>query len=200
MTPPKPGNLPEPGEAIAATLAHVKLLGWTMAAARAGLADLGGRPEDAASLFPRGAADLLDAFAALADDWMAADAAAADMAGLRTTGRVRAVILLRLARLRPHREAVRRAAGHPVQCAVLKRTIDAIWHTAGDALDGPSRHTKRVLLGAVYASTLLIWLREAEGGEPATAAFLDRRLADIRKIGEIRARFGNIFQPRPSAV
>ena len=191
-------DLPETDAAIAAALPHVERLGWTMAAARAGLVDIGAEPGDAIALFPRGASDMIDAFAALADRWMTEDAAAADMSGLRTPGRVRAVILLRLARLRPYREAVRRAAGHP-RCALM-RTVDAIWHAAGDTLEGPSRHTKRPILAAVYSSTLLVWLREAEGGEGATAGFLDRRLADVRRIGEIRARFGNIRICRPSTV
>jgi len=192
-------DLPETDAAIAAALPHVEPLGWSLAAARAGLGDIGAEPADAVVLFPRGASDMLDAFAALADRWMAEDAAAADMSGLRTPGRVRAVILLRLARLRPYREAVRRAAGHPRRCALM-RTVDAIWHAAGDTLEGPSRHTKRPILAAVYSSTLLVWLREAEGGEGATASFLDRRLADVRRIGEIRARIGNIGIFRTSTV
>ncbi len=191
-------TLPDADTAIAAILPHVPRLGWTRAAARAGLAESGGLPEDAAMLFPRGTDDLLDGFAALADRWMAEDAAAADMSGLRTAGRVRAVILLRLERLRPHREAVRRAAGHVGQCRARARTVDAIWQAAGDTLEGASRHSKRLLLGAVFASTMLVWLRETDAA--ATAAFLDRRLADVQRIGEFRARLGNMFSPRPSSV
>ena len=189
---------PDVDTAITAILPHVPRLGWTMAAARAGLADLGGLPDDAKMLFPRGTDDLLDGFAALVDRWMADDAAAADMTGLRTPGRVRAVILLRLERLRPHREAVRRAALHVGQCRARARTVDAIWHAAGDTLEGTSRHSKRLLLGGVFASTMLVWLRETDA--TATAAFLDRRLADVRRIGEFRARLGTMFSPRPSSV
>ena len=179
----------EQDAAITAVLPHVPRFGWTMAAARAGGAE---------ALFPRGAADLLDGFAAWADRRMAEAAERADMAALRTAARVRAVILLRLALLRPHREAVRRAVGHPMRCQARARSLDAIWHAAGERLEGPSRHSKRLLLGAVYAATLLVWLREAEAGEAATADFLDRRLADVRRIGDIRTRVGNFFLRRPS--
>jgi ubiquinone biosynthesis protein COQ9 len=140
---------------------------------------------------------MIAAFGALADRWMVEDAAAADMAGLRTAGRVRAVIALRLARLRPHREALRRAAGQMLRprngramAAGLSRTVDAIWHAAGDTLADSSRHTKRATLAAVYAATLLFWLRRSEDDDDATLGFLDRRLTDVAQIGKIRQRAG----------
>ena len=83
--------------------------GWTMAALRHALTDLGEHPDDAALLFPGGAADMVEAFLDLADRRMATEAAAADMAGMNLPARVREVIRLRLAWVAPHKEAVRRA-------------------------------------------------------------------------------------------
>ena len=106
-------------------------------------------------------------------------------------------IALRLARLRPHREALRRAAGQSLRpsngraiAAGLARTVDAIWHAAGEALTDSSRHTRRVTLAAVYGATLLFWLRRDDDDDAATLAFLDRRLADVARIGKIRQRAG----------
>lgn len=171
-----------------ALLAQVPRHGWTWAAARAA----GMEAE-----FPGGAAGMIEACRALADRWMAEDAAAADFAGLRTPGRVKAVIALRLARLRPHREALRRAAGQALRpcnraaaARGLARTVDAIWHAAGEPLDDASRHTKRATLAAVYAATLLFWLRRDDEDDAATLEFLDRRLAGVARIGKIRARLG----------
>ncbi len=190
---------PERDAAILATLPHVPAFGWTLRAVRAGLADTGGLPDDAEMLFPGGPGELVAAYIALVDRWMAEDAAAADMTGLGTTRRVRAVIALRLARLRPHRDAVRLAAGTlalPTMARwsipATRATVDAIWHAAGEKLEDASRHTKRPILAMVYASTLLFWLRSAGEDDTATLAFLDRRLADVGRIGKLRARLGNI--------
>ena len=164
-------------------------LGWALAAARA-------EPPFAS------AGALLADFAALADRWMTEDAAAADMAGLRTAGRVRAVVALRLVRLGPYREALRRAAGlrllphvAPWSTRAMAATVDAVWHAAGETLDDATRHTKRATLAAVLAATFLFWLR---ADDAATLAFLDRRLADVGRIGKIRARAGNMITRKSS--
>ncbi len=175
--------------AVLAAVAEAPRIGWALAASRA-------EPPF------EGAGALLAAFAALADRWMAEDAAAADMAGLRTPGRVRAVIALRLARLAPYREALRRAAGlrllphvAPWSARSMAATVDAVWHAAGEKLDDATRHTKRATLAAVLSATMLYWLR---GDAAATLAFLDRRLADVGRIGKIRARAGNMLTRKSS--
>ena len=40
--------------------------------------------------------------------------------------------------------------------------------------------------GLIYASTLLFWLRDHSDEDEATLSFLDRRLADVGKIGGAR--------------
>lgn len=197
----------ERDRAIAAALPHVSALGWTIAAVRAGLADGGGKPEDATLLFPGGPGELVAGFSAMVDRGMATDAAASDMAGLGTTGRVRAVIALRLDRLRPHRDAIRLAAGLLVLphmahwgARAARASVDAVWHAAGEALDDASRHTKRATLAMVMTSTMLFWLRDGGSDDTATLAFLDRRLADVGRIGKLRARVGNMFNHRTSRV
>ncbi|HEY8289003.1 MAG TPA: COQ9 family protein, partial [Acetobacteraceae bacterium] len=109
--------------------------------------------------------------------------------------RVRAVIALRLRQNRPHKEAIRRAlsiltlpnnAKLAAQCSA--RTVDAIWHAAGDRSADFSWYTKRMILTAVYGATMLYWLRDAGEDDAATLAFLDRRLAGVRRIGDLRGR------------
>jgi ubiquinone biosynthesis protein COQ9 len=121
-------------------------------------------------------------------------AAALDPA-MRLHQRVRAMIALRLAQNRPHKEAVRRALallalpGHARLGAVcLARTVDAIWHAAGERGVDFSWYTKRAILAAVYAATVLYWLRDAGEDDNATLAFLDRRLAGVGRIGSVRRR------------
>ena len=108
---------------------------------------------------------------------------------------MRAAIALRLARNRPHREAIRRALallalpGHAwVAAACTARTVDTIWHAAGDRAADVSWYTKRALLAGVYMATLLFWLRDGGQDDAATLAFLDRRLAEVGRIGGLRRR------------
>jgi ubiquinone biosynthesis protein COQ9 len=181
--------------AIDALLPHVPERGWTMLALRQALAERGGDGRDAAMLFPGGAADMVETFIDLADRRMASAAAARDVSGLRTPTRVRAIIALRLEQHRPNREAIRRAFGllaSPRHAALATRcaarTVDAIWHAAGDQSADFSWYTKRATLAGVYGATLLFWLRDGSEDAAATLAFLDRRLAGVGRIGKLRKR------------
>jgi ubiquinone biosynthesis protein COQ9 len=180
--------------AIAAMLPHVPFDGWTLRAVRAGLAETGAAPEDADQLFPGGAADMIETFCDWSDRRMEASAASLDP-GLRLHQRLRALIALRLEQNRPHKEAVRHALallalpGHArLAFSCTARTVDAIWHAAGDASADFSWYTKRAILAAVYGTTLLYWLRDPSEDDAATLAFLDRRLAAVAGIGSVRRR------------
>ena len=186
-----PERSPERDAAIVAMLPHVPELGWTKAALRRGLAD----PGDAELLFPGGVTDMVATFADLADRDMERVAAERDIVSLRLSQRVRAVVALRLEQNRPHREAVRRALAAVmlpgrarVAVAITARTVDAIWHAAGDRSADTSWYTKRLILAGVYSSTLLVWLRDVSGDDSDTLAFLDRRLADVARLGRMRRK------------
>lgn len=202
--------------AIRATLPHVPLDGWTMRALRAGLAALGEPPETARNLFPGGPVDLFEAWCDLADREM--EQAASGPEGLRAglgeglglTARVRALVALRLRLLRPHREALRRglallaASGQPGAAArITARTVDSIWHAAGERATDFSWYTKRASLAAIYAATLLYWLTDQSEEDEATLAFLDRRLAGLAAFGRLRRNVssacGRVFRLRRAA-
>jgi ubiquinone biosynthesis protein COQ9 len=203
-----PERLPERDAAIDAMLPHVPELGWTRAALAAGLKDAGLPEEDADLLFPLGPADMVETFVDLADRRMEQDAAAADFAGKGLTKRVRGVIALRLARWHDHKDAVRRGLGllslpqnARAGAASLARTVDSIWHAAGDTSADFSWYTKRAILAGVYSATMLAWLRDESEDDAATLAFLDRRLADVGRIGKARARLeGMLGRLRPRAA
>jgi ubiquinone biosynthesis protein COQ9 len=193
MRPPE--RSPERDAALLALLPNVPFDGWTQRALRRGLTDAGLDPEDAPLLFPGGAPDMIEAFFDLMDRRMEEEAARVDMSGLRTPERVRAVIALRLRQNRPYKEAIRRAlallalpvnAGLAAACTT--RTVDSIWHAAGDRSADFSWYTKRAILAGVYSATLLYWLNDSSEDDTATLAFLDRRLVDVRRIGQIRRR------------
>jgi ubiquinone biosynthesis protein COQ9 len=169
--------------------------GWTQQAVRSALEAIGAEPADAPLAFPGGAREMIEAHASLADRRMQADAKAADFGALRLHERVRAAIVLRLTRARPHKDAIRRALAilalpnnATLAARITARTVDAIWHAAGDASADFSWYTKRALLAGVYSSTLLYWLNDTSDDDEATLAFLDRRLGDVARIGKVRRR------------
>jgi ubiquinone biosynthesis protein COQ9 len=186
-------------------LPSVPFDGWTSRGLRTALTSIGQSPEDAEMLFPGGAADMVAAYIDLADRRMEEAAAAMDMTGMRVPTRVRTVLALRFAQNRPHREAVRRAfsvlslPGNARLAALsAARTVDAVWRAAGDTSADFSWYTKRAILAGVYGATLLFWLRDTSEDDAATLAFLDRRLADVARIGRVRRRmdeFASRFVP-----
>jgi ubiquinone biosynthesis protein COQ9 len=192
MQPPE--RSPERDAAIAAMLPNVPFDGWTRRALRRGLADSGAPAEDAELLFPGGALDMIEAFSDWADRRMA-EAAVSEVTASRLHERVRAVIALRLAQNRPYKEAVRRAlallalpSNARVAAACTARTVDAIWHAAGDRSADFSWYTKRAILTGIYTATVLYWLHDSSEDDQATLGFLDRRLGDVGRFGTLRRR------------
>ena len=153
---------------------------------------------DADLLFPGGVVELIEAWADLADRRMLDAAITADIAATRSlTARVRAVIMLRLDAAEPNRTQVRRSLAqlalptNAVTAArMTARTVDSIWLAAGDHATGFSWYSKRAVLAAAYAATLLYWVAPDRARDDV-AAFLDRRLADIARISRRR---------RPAAI
>ena len=189
-----PERSPERDAALEAMLPTVPFDGWTYRSLRTGLASIGVSPAEAELLFPGGGADMIEAFCDWADRRMA-QAAAEQVKGTALAERVRAAIALRLAQNRRHKEAVRRAiavlAGSRqvrLAAACTARTVDAIWHTAGDRSTDFSWYTKRAILAGIYSATLLFWLRDSTEDDAATLAFLDRRLAGIARTYRMRRR------------
>ena len=184
---------PERDAALLAAMPHVARCGWTLAAVRDGLADLGAEPALAALMFSRGGAELVAEWAAYADRQMLAAAAAENIAHLRTPARIRRAIELRLAVQRPWRAQLRRGAAllatQPLLAArVTARTADALWQAAGDRSADFSWYTKRASLAAIHAATMLFWLRDDSPDAAATMVFLDHRLADAARVGGLRRR------------
>ena len=197
-----PERSPERDAAIEAMLPFVAISGWTMRT----LLDAAG--PDADLLFPGGAADMVEAYIDWADRQMEAGAASLDLPSMRVPDRVRAVIALRFEQNRPYKDAVRRGFGilstpgnAPLAARTAARTVDAIWHAAGDRSADFSWYTKRAILGVVYGTTLLYWLHDDSFDDERTLEFLDRRLAGVGRIGRVRRRVDSLLRrPREQTV
>ena len=80
-------------------------------------------------------------------------------------------------------------AAHPATAACCTaRTVDAIWHAAGDRSADFSWYTKRASLAAILLPTLFFWLHDPMGDEVASMEFFDRKLAGLGQIGRTRAK------------
>jgi ubiquinone biosynthesis protein COQ9 len=190
---------------IEAILPDVPFDGWSAVALRQAAEQTGIPYREAAALFPRGAPDLVAAFAKWADLRML-DRFEAEAAGeLGTTARVRLALQLRFAVLAPHREAVRRGLSllampqHAwLGARLLYDTVDAIWYAAGDDATDFSFYTKRASLAALYGAAMLYWLDDRSEGAADTLAFVDRRLADLRRLGQWRSRLDELSARLPN--
>ena len=118
----------------------------------------------------------------------------------RIPEKITKIILMRLSYCLPYREAIRSSLlitalpkNSKKSLNILYKTCNSIWRLAGDQSTDFSFYTKRLSLGAVYASTLLFWLNDNSLDQEETDNFLKRRLSDISMIGKIKKPI-KIFQ------
>ena len=184
---------------LEAALVHIPFDGWSRRSLFAGAADLGLEPGVARRLFPRAGDDMLVHVERWADRQMLARLGPLD--DLRVRERIAKLVRTRLEALGPHREAMRRATAARLlpsngvaACGSLWRTVDLMWSAAGDDARDASYYTKRSLLAAVWTSTFLYWLEDRSEGYAETWSFLERRIANVMQIGQLRARIDDIFK------
>lgn len=175
---------------LEAILTHVAFDGWSDRALRAGAADVGVRPEALALAFPGGPSEVIGFFSAETDAAMLVELEARDLDSMKIRERVTLGVRLRLERLEPHKEAVRRGLSYftlpqhgPLGLDCLYRTVSAIWYAAGDRATDYNFYSKRLLLAGVYSTTLVYWLDDKSEEHQATWAFLDRRIGDALRLG-----------------
>lgn len=179
-----------------ASLPHIAFDGWSMRALNRGAEDAGLSPEDVRRVFPDGAIDALEFFTKRADDTMLEtlqnEYALPEM---KIRERIATAVMVRLRQHAENREAVRRGlavysmpwnAGRGMRS--LYRTVDAMWHAAGDQSTDFNFYTKRILLSKVYMSTMYVWLDDHSDNLEETEAFLHRRISDVMQIEKLKAK------------
>ncbi|MDE1967660.1 MAG: COQ9 family protein [Alphaproteobacteria bacterium] len=180
---------------VLAMLPDVPFEGWSRRALRHAAKRVDLTEAELSSLFPRGVRDVVAAFSDWADRATEATLAKQHPARLKLRERIALGVRTRLAVLEPHREAVRRMLAYltlpanlPLGPRLLYRTVDMLWHAAGDRATDFSFYTKRGLLAGIYATTTLYWLDDKSPNHHATAEFLDRRIAEVMQIPKLRGR------------
>lgn len=192
---------------VVAMLPDVAFDGWSMTTLHNAARRVGMPAGEADALFPRGAADMIAAFSLWADRQMLARLAAEAAEPVGLSQRVALALKLRFAVLLPWREAVRRGLGvlampanAPLGLRLLADTVDAIWLGVGDRTSDFSFYTKRMTLAAIAAAATLYWLddRSADGAD--TEAFIERRLADLRRLSGLRGRVAAAADRMPNPL
>lgn len=179
--------------------------GWTPAAVEAAAAAEGIDPVQARLALPKDAAGLIDLYIQGVDRALEAAFPPERVAAMKIRARIREMVWERLQIQAPAREAVRRAVAilaMPQNLALATRigwrSADVIWRLAGDTATDFNHYTKRLTLSGVYGSTLLAWLNDDSPDAAETAAFLDRRIEDVMRFEQFKARWRQGGERRPS--
>jgi ubiquinone biosynthesis protein COQ9 len=170
--------------------------GWTRKAVDSAAAQLGIDSVQARLAMPKSQAAMIEVYIAEVDRALAAYFTPERLNSLKIRDKIRALIWRRLEIMGPAREAIRRALAilaMPQNLPLALRTgwgtADLMWRLAGDTSTDFNHYTKRMTLGAVYGSTLLAWLDDDSEGWLDTAAFLDRRVADVMRFEKFKAEW-----------
>lgn len=174
---------------------HAAFDGWTEEAVHRAAGEAGVDTGAASLAFPKGAADMIDAWFAHIDAEMAASFSAEDLAAMPVHKRIRGAILKRIEIARPHKEALRRAIAIlampkniPLAGKLGWRSADAMWRLAGDTATDFNHYSKRTILSGVYGSTIMAWMDDESEDEAETIAFLDRRLGNVAQFEKFKKK------------
>jgi ubiquinone biosynthesis protein COQ9 len=170
--------------------------GWTKAAVDAAAGQLGVDPVKARLAMPKSQSGMIDVYIQEVDRALEAYFTPERLSAMKIREKIRALVWRRLEIMGPAREAVRRALAIlampqnlPLTLRITWRSADLMWRIAGDTSTDFNHYTKRTTLGAVYGSTLLVWLDDESEGWRETAAFLDRRIDDVMRFEKFKAEW-----------
>jgi ubiquinone biosynthesis protein COQ9 len=168
--------------------------GWGRAAVDAAADGLDIDRDQARLAMPKTAVGLVETYIHGVDAALEAQLPPDKLDGLKIREKIRTLVWKRLEIMAPAREAVRRGLSilampqnAPVGLKAGWHTADLMWRLAGDTSTDFNHYTKRMTLGAVYASTLLNWLDDDSEGWMDTAAFLDRRIDNVMQFEKWKA-------------
>ncbi|HKQ45589.1 MAG TPA: COQ9 family protein [Rhizomicrobium sp.] len=180
---------------LAAALPHAAFDGFTDSLLQKAGAEVGVAKADLARLFEDGPISLIEFYSADADAQMEKRLAEIDLKAMKIRERIAAAVQARLAILKPHKEAARRAAALlslPMHAALgaklMYRTVDAMWRAAGDTSTDFNFYTKRGILAGVYGSTAMRWFNDTSPDETPTREFLAARIENVMQFEKFKAK------------
>jgi ubiquinone biosynthesis protein COQ9 len=180
---------------LLAALPHAAFDGFTASVLDKAGAESGLTKSETARLFENGPVSLVEFYSHWADAQMEASLAASDLTAMKIRQRIAAAVKARLAALKPHKEAARRAAALlslPMNVALasrlMYRTVDAMWRAAGDTSTDFNFYTKRGILAGVYGSTAVRWFSDTSDDEKVTDEFLAARIENVMQFEKFKAK------------
>ena len=184
---------------------HAAFDGWTPAALDLAAAATGIDPAVARLAFPGGAVDMIDAWFGHVDTAMLANLSPETLSAMKIRVRITALVQARIDLMAADLDALRRALAvlalpqNIARAARLDwRAADAMWRAAGDTATDFNHYSKRAILGAVYAATIMAMLADESEDRADTRGFLDRRIEGIMKFEKFKARFSHSAPERLS--
>lgn len=180
---------------LMAALPHAAFDGFTQSVLNKAGKEAGLGRTEIERLFENGPVSLIEYFSIWADGEMEKRLAATDLKAMKIRARIAAAVKARLAALKPHKEAARRAAALlslPMNVALgarlTYRTVDAMWRAAGDTSTDFNFYTKRGILAGVYGSTAMRWFSDTSDNESATDEFLAARIENVMQFESFKAK------------
>ena len=179
--------------------------GWSDKALGMAAAELGVPASRARLCFPGGAAEMIDAWFDSIDRAMAEAFPLERIEATKIRDRIRDLVMFRIERIDPDKEALRRALAILAQPQNLTlaarlgwRAADRMWRIAGDRATDFNHYTKRAILMGVYGSTQLIYMDDDSDGLATTRAFLNRRIEDVMRFEKTKAQWRGNRERLPS--
>ena len=178
---------PEVLKLMLAALPNVAFDGWSNSTFEAACRETDISERKARLFCPRGALDLAVAFHKWGDDQFEISFKKKRISKLKVREKIKKAVELRI-KLASDKEAVRRGVvlfALPIYAFEGSRliwdTADLIWELIGDNSEDYNWYSKRTILSAVYAATVLYWLGDNSEENKETWHFLDRRIEDVMK-------------------
>ena len=180
---------------LAKTLPHAAFDGFTDSVLQKAGEEAGVSKADLARLFEGGPISLIEFYSTHTDAEMEKRLAAMELKGMKIRERIATAVKTRLAILKPHKEAARRAAALlslPMHAALgaklVYRTVDAMWRAAGDTSTDFNFYTKRGILAGVYGATAMRWFNDSSDVEKPTEEFLAARIENVMQFEKFKSK------------
>ncbi len=184
---------------------HAAFDGWSDEALAMAASELGVPAGRARLAFGQGPVQMIDAWFDSIDLAMLEALAPERIAAMKIRDRIRELVLFRIERILPQREALRRAAAILAQPQNLAasarlawRAADRMWRLAGDTATDFNHYSKRAILTGVYGSTMLVFLDDRSEDLADTRAFLNRRIDDVMRFEKVKASWRGSRERLPS--
>jgi len=131
--------------------------------------------------------------------------AAMDLKAMKIRARIATAVMTRLAILKPHKQAARRAAAllslpmHArLGAKLVYHTVDVMWRAAGDTSTDFNFYTKRGILAGVYGATAMRWFNDTSEDETQTSEFLAARIENVMQFEKFKAKAKEAFSNFPA--